>query len=149
MHDPKPHAVPLGLGMVLADFIWRDPGTGKCTILGTFDTVCSNRFPCQHPPMGVFCVLSDGRGKVQLALRVVEAADPTEEPLVAMTREVEFRTPRSTVQLSIGLPPITFPREGEYRVQLRCAGEVVMERRLLVHGPQREPSSAGPADGHP
>jgi hypothetical protein len=141
MHDVNPHAVPLGLGMILADFVWRDPSTGKCTILGAFDVVHSMRFPCNRPPMGVFCVLSDGRGKVQLTLRVVEAADPNEEPLIAMTQEVEFSDPRATVQLPIGIPPLTFPREGEYRVQLRCAGEVVMERRLLVHRRRPEPGS--------
>jgi hypothetical protein len=149
MHDAKPQPVPLGLAMVLADLVWRDPSTGKFTILGTYDVVRCTGFPCRHPPMGVYCVLTEGYGKVQLALRVVEAADPAEEPVVALTREVEFPSPRSAVQICVGVPPITFPREGEYRVQLRCAGEVVMERRLLVHGPHHEPSPAGPADYHP
>jgi hypothetical protein len=133
------HTVPFCLGMLLADFVWKDPMSGKKTILGTFDGICSAQFPCVYQSLAVYCLLTGGRGKLPLALRLIDAADPNEEPLYATTQEFEIHNPRSTFESVFVIQNCVFPHEGEYRFQLRCLGDVVMERRLVVHRPGNRP----------
>lgn len=139
MKSGELHTVPLCLAMLLADFVWKDPMSGKRTILGTFDGICSAHFPCVYQTLAVYCLLTGGRGKLPLALRLVDASDPSEEPLFATTQEFEVHDPRGVFEVVFGIQNAVFPHEGEYRFQLRCAGDVVMERRLVVHSPGNRP----------
>jgi hypothetical protein len=131
--------VPICLAMLLADMVWKDPMSGKKTILGTFDTICSSHFPCVYQTLAVYCLLTGGRGQLPLALRLVDASDPSEEPLFVATQEFEVHDPRGVFDAVFVIQNAVFPREGEYRFQLRCGGDVVMERRLVVHRPGNRP----------
>lgn len=126
-------AAPMCLGLVFCDAIWIDPGTGKRTILGTFSTVFAREFPALHPQLAVYCILSDGYGKTAIEFKIVDDHD---EEILASKGEVEFKDPRVVVELNLTLPGIIFPKPGEYRLQLFGAGEFLLERRLLVLGPQ-------------
>ena len=131
---PQKPPPPLCLGLILADSLHRDPGSGKWTILGTFSTLFSQEFPCQHPLMAVFGVLSDGRGTVRLEIRLVDV-DEEHGSLASAAGEVQFEDPRAVVEFAIPLPGVMFPEPGEYRVQCLADGELLMERRLMVVRP--------------
>jgi hypothetical protein len=122
---------PYALAMVISDAIWRDPGSGKRTILGCFSVLFARRFPAVHPIMAVYAVLTDGRGKVPIKLRVVDV-DEENVPLFEANGEVVFADPRATVEIDMHIQGIRFPRPGDYRFQLFAGGEFVLERRLLV-----------------
>ena len=122
---------PLCLALVMADAMHRDPGTGKLYILGTFSTIFASSFPSTHPLMTVYAVLTDGRGKIPIRLVIVPVEDDT-DPLADAKGELEFSDPRMVVEVSLGLPGVTFPCPGEYRVQLLAGEELLMERRLMV-----------------
>src|SRR5262245_60821319 len=129
MESKQPVSLPICLGLVLSDFVWRDFYTGKQTLIGTFNRFGSSTFPCTLPMLGVYCALSGGRGKVQIGLRIVDTADPNEEPLMANTGEAQFTDPRGVIEAGFNFQNVVFPQAGEYSVQLRCAGQVLAERR--------------------
>lgn len=122
---------PYALAMVITDAIWRDPGTGKRTIIGCFSTLFARQFPVIHPIMAVYIALTDGRGKVNIKFQVIDV-DEEEEPITKTEGEVEFPDPRAVIEMDLHMPNLTFPKPGEYRFQLFAGDEFVIERRLLV-----------------
>ena len=125
---------PYPLAMVISDAIWRDPGTGKRTILGCFSVIFAKTFPAAHAMMAVYVAITDGRGKVPIVLKIVTAMDDQEDEtvLIEATSEVEFSDPRTVVELDLHFGNLVFPKPGEYRFQLYAANEFLMERRLVV-----------------
>jgi hypothetical protein len=122
---------PYALAMVVCDFVWRDPATGKCTILGTFSSIGAPAFPCSHPLMAVFVTVTDGRGKTPVKLRLIDA-DEENEPLFEGEVEVEWTDPRMIVEMIFVVQGIAFPAPGEYRFQLFSNSVPLMERRIVV-----------------
>jgi hypothetical protein len=133
-HDRGVIPPPYPLAMVISDAIWRDPGSGKRTILGCFSVIFAQGFPAAHPIMAVYVAVTNGRGKVKLVLQLVCTTDDEgeEETLFRGEGEVEFPDPRTVVELDYHIGGIVFPREGEYRFQLFAGNEFLMERRLVV-----------------
>lgn len=122
---------PYALAMVVCDFVWRDPATGKFTILGTFSTLAALIFPCVQPLMSVFVAITDGRGKTPVKLRLVDA-DESVPPLFEGMFEVEWSDPRMIMEIAFGVQGVAFPSAGEYRFQLFSGSEPLMERRIVV-----------------
>jgi hypothetical protein len=122
---------PYALALIVCDAIWRDPATGKHTILGCFSTITAQEFPCTHPVLSVYAAITDGHGTVPIALRLVDV-DDEEDPVFESSSEIAFPDPRTVVELAFGATNITFPHEGEYRLQLRSGSALLMERRILL-----------------
>ena len=125
---------PYPLAMVISDAIWHDPGSGKRTILGCFSVIFARSFPAAHPIMAVYVAVTNGRGKVPIALQVVGTVDDEgeEETLFRGEGELEFPDPRAVVEIDFHIQGLVFPRRGEYRFQLFAGKEFLMERRLVV-----------------
>lgn len=133
-----PVITPFPLAMVICDFIYRDPYTGKYTLTGTFSTIAGRSFPLFHPHLYVYAALTGGRGKIPLRLEVVDADDDS-EPLVSVDGEVDSQSdPRAIQEIAIGCTGLLFPKPGEYRIALYANNEFMVERRLLVITPPKE-----------
>jgi hypothetical protein len=126
-------SAPLCHAIVLANAIWRDPTTGTATILGTFSGLKPKGFPFRLPHLAVYYVLSDGKGRVPISVRISEGEGEAEEVVAISTQEVEFRDRWAVVESAGIFQGITFPHEGVYRVQVRSEGVVLAERRLPLH----------------
>ena len=126
---------PVCLALVMGDFVWTDPNTGKKTILGTFNEIRPYRYPFTLPTLALYAVFSNGRGRVHIGLRVVDATDSSEEPLAATGQDFEFPDPLHTIEVPALFQNITFSGPGDYRVQARAVGQTLMERRLLLKDP--------------
>ena len=122
---------PYPLAMVVADAIWRDPGTGKRTILGCFSSIAAKEFPAIHPQLAVYVALTDGRGTVPFKIQMVDI-DEEAEPIFQAEGEVEFTDPRIMVEMDFHFGGITLPHPGEFRIQLVASGEFLLERRIVV-----------------
>jgi hypothetical protein len=133
MDSEKPitAGVPYPLAMIVCDAIWRDPATGKWTLLGCFTGITANAFPCIQPTMAVFISLTDGRGPTPIRLRLVDA-DEEEEPLIEVETQVEFSDPRMVADMQLHFQGVSFPRAGEYRFQLSSGTTPLLERRIMV-----------------
>lgn len=124
------YTVPEVLAMVLCDAVWRDPGTGKFFILGTFNRLTASSFPVQHPIISIYLVLTDGRGKTPLTGRLVKA--DTNDTIVEVSTEADFSDPRAVLEATLGLQNARFEEAGEYRFQLLSRETLLIERKFLV-----------------
>ncbi len=123
--------------MVMCDAVWRDPSTGKFTILGTFTSIGGHEFPLVVPQITVYLSLTDARGKVPIKLKLIDAADEDETAVAEVDLEVEFPDPIVVMDVVAGLGGISIPKPGEYRLQLYGLNEFVIERRILVIEPPK------------
>jgi hypothetical protein len=126
---------PVCLALVMGDFVWADPNSGKKTILGTFDEIQPYRYPFTLPTLAVYSVFSNGRGRVHIGLRIIDAADSGEEPIAVTAQDFDFPDPLHTIETSALFQNVTFSGPGEYRVQARAVGQTLLERRLLLKAP--------------
>lgn len=126
---------PYPLAMVVCDTIWRDPSSGKITILGTFSAIAGTEFPMTIPEIAVYVALTDGHGSATLKLQLVDVAEE-DEPLHSAEGELTFDDPRSVAELAFHLKNIEFPHPGEYRFQIFAGSDLLMERRILLMSTQ-------------
>lgn len=135
--------VPYPLAMVVCDGLWRDPYTGKTTIIGTFSTIGGAKFPLRHPVLSLYISLTDGRGRVPMKLVLIDV-DEEREAVFEVDDELDFKDdPRMIVELCLVQMNLIFEEPGEYRLKLFVKDEFLMERRILVaqSEPQRAKSS--------
>ena len=125
-----PPALPVVMALVVCDAVWRDPATGKYFILGCFSAIGAHVFPTVHPALAVYIALTEGYGKVSLAVRLVEAEGRL---LHESALEVEFSDPRAIAEISLQFHNLSFAIPGEHRLQLHAGDSLVMERRIAVH----------------
>ena len=115
---------PYPLAMVISDAIWTDPGTGKRTILGCFSAIFARTFPAAHAMMAVYVAVTNGRGRVVLALQIVDTVDEQDEQVLFRAEaEVEFPDPRAVMEIAYAIQNLVFPHPGEYRFQLFAGNE--------------------------
>jgi len=149
--DDMSHAVvaPYPVAVVICELAWRDPGTGKATLLGCFSTVMGRTFPLSVLSLGVYVALTDGRGKMPIRMRIIDT-DETREPVVEAEHEVEFSDPRMIVELCLNIQGLVFPEAGDYRCQVFAGGEFLIERRILAvqagDRPDNESENKGEVD---
>jgi len=128
---PADLPAPLPLAMVVCDAIWVDPSTKKPTLLGLFSELGAKNFPVVHPIFAVHLCLTDAIGTVPIKLQLVDA-DEEEEPLFVVEQEVAFPDRRAMINIGLNMRGVSFPKAGEYRLQLFARGEFVIERRLVM-----------------
>lgn len=149
MTEQKP--VPDVLALLVCDQIITDRITGKQSLIGMFSRIHARGFPAQHPQLCVYVAVTEGYGDVELTIRIVDA-DDARPPIVEGRGKVRFANPRAIANLALQFHGLTFPRPGEYRIQLWSGGELLREARLqLVElkfppppGPHEAPAEEGP-----
>lgn len=122
------------MAIVVCDAVWRDPATGKFTILGTFSALQGLSYPLSVEQMAVYLSLTDARGMVPIKIRLIDA-DEEREPVTEIETEAEFPDPIVIFEVVAVLGGFQLPQPGEYRLQLHAAGEFVAERRILALPP--------------
>jgi hypothetical protein len=136
---------PFALAMIICDAIWRDPSTGKRTLLGCFSAIFSPGFPVRCPVMGVYIAITDGHGKTSLTLRMVDV-DEESPPVFELKGEADFADPRMILELDFAVMNAVFPQAGEYRLQLFAGTHPIMERRIVLAS---APVAKGDSDAEP
>ncbi len=140
-HKPSPDVV----AMLVCDQIITDRLTGKQSLIGMFSKVHTASLPATHPQLCVFVALTDGHGKVELTLRIVDSNE-ARAPIVQGKGTVEFKDPRAIANLALQFHGLTFPEAGEYRVQLYCEGELLREAKLQLAKVQPRQAPAPPEE---
>ena len=80
--------------------------------------------------LAVFFELTNGRGNYELEIKCVFAK--TDEAVFGASGPVDFPDPRSVARMNFNFGNTLFAREGEYRFQVWCEGELLTERRFVV-----------------
>jgi hypothetical protein len=148
---PTARPVPDVIALLVCDQIITDRLTGKQSLIGMFSKVHAAGFPATHPQLSVFVALTDGHGRTELTIRIVDSNE-ARPPIVEGRGTVDFKNPRAIANLALQFHGLTFPAAGEYRVQLSSSGELLREARLelvQIVSPRRppdEPETAAPPE---
>ena len=126
-----PSNVPNALNMLICDGAHRDPGSGKWTLLGLFNSINSSGFPTSHPQMVVYLALNNVNGKVPLRFQIV-ASDRKEEPLFKIEAELTVGDPRVVADLVVPIRGVTFTKPGDYLLQVFANNQFVTERVITA-----------------
>ena len=121
---------PIGLAIVICDQIIEDKLTGKKSLIGIFNQIAAQNFPCRHPQLCVYVSLTDGRGQCIARLRVVH--DETNAGVAEVNGQIQFADVHAVVELNFGLVGLTFPEPGAYAIEFYCDDFLVLERRFQV-----------------
>ena len=141
---PQEMPPPDVVALLVCDQIITDRLTGKQSLIGMFSKVNVMKFPAVHPQLCVFVALTEGRGKTDLSIRIVDGNE-SRPPLVEGKGVVQFKNPRDITHLALQFHGLRFPSPGEYRVQLWCGGALLREARLeLIQAQPRPKPGAGP-----
>lgn len=127
-----PTETPMGVAMIICDQIITEAGTNKKLLIGTFNNLFSHSFPCVHPAICVFVVLTNGQGRHVPKLRVVNQDVGQKLFEVALTSGVEFENPLHSVEVAFKLANVPFPIPGVHGMELWCNDELVLTRRFRV-----------------
>ena len=122
--------LPSPLAFLIADTIIDDITTRKKSIIGLFNSICSNRFPFRHAELNVFVSLTDGHGEYQTGLVCSRAFDEFE--VFKSSGKVSFRSPNTVVEMNFTIRNIEFPTPGKYTFQFYCDNQLLLIRPFEV-----------------
>ena len=121
--------------LLLADHIYRDQGSGKYVIAGTFYQLNVADFPTTFArTIGVFVSLSGLTGKTGIDLEFVDAL--SREVLIrTQSLEVTCEDPDLPVEFAVEVPPLPLPHAGRYLFRLTIDGMVLGTAAVTVRSP--------------
>lgn len=129
MTEPiKPKPTPLA--MIICDTVIEDRLTGKKSLIGIFNNISVQKFPCQHPTLNVFFALTEGIGEYKGCLRCVKL--DTNEAIMNLNGPLPFPNRLATVEFNFELKNVVFPSEGQYIFELLCDEQLVISRKFIV-----------------
>ncbi|MCH8987738.1 MAG: hypothetical protein IIA92_02915 [Chloroflexi bacterium] len=124
--------------MLLADHIYRDQGSSKYVIAGTFHQLNVATFPITFArTIGVFVSLSGLNGKTSIDLEFVDTSSG-EVLMRTQSLEVSCDDPDFPVEFAIEVPPLPLPHAGRYLFRLAADGTVVGTVAVSVRAPGEE-----------
>jgi hypothetical protein len=131
---------PIGLAIVICDLIIEDKLTSKKSLIGIFNQIGTQNFPCRHPQICVFVSLTDGRGECAARLRIIH--DENDHIVAEVNGNLQFPDVNAVVELNFTLVGLVFPEPGTYSIEFYCDDALVLERRFKV-------TQVKPAQGPP
>ena len=134
MSDPDPC---MCLAMLVADKVFREEGTGKSHIAGTFSRLGARKFPWVHDTMHVYLALTD----IAPGTHACEARFTYLDDDALQVIEINYCFRRAA-----------FPRPGELEIAFYMDDQYVMRRKFVVARvgkPGRGPEPGGGAAPSP
>lgn len=134
---------------MFSEKVIREAGTGKLTIINSFQRFYGTEFPFSMPSFVVTVAFTGLVGKLEKLKLAVELVDPPGQPIVEpVTTEVSSVKnieADETFELSFIVPPSGFPAAGVYHVQLRINEDIVGKRPLPIALAPPPEDAAAPA----
>lgn len=118
-------STPVVLSMLACDHIWRDPATGKWTLLGVFEWLHSNEEPLEDVGLEVYVQLTNLHGTYDFELAVVAASDEQELARYALGGRIHAHDPLRRLQVGFCLSRLVLPCHGKYLLRLLAGGEAL------------------------
>jgi hypothetical protein len=130
---------PILLALVLCDTIIREAGTNKLSLIGTFNGVFSNTFPCTHPSLSVYLAITEGRGKVPCILRMTSLDE--NKTIFELPGQIEFGGPTSVGELVFQLQSVRFETPGVYAIEFWANGDLLGSRKVSAQKMDKPPGT--------
>ncbi|HUJ70773.1 MAG TPA: hypothetical protein VLZ30_00920 [Verrucomicrobiae bacterium] len=121
---------PTGIAIVICDQIIEDKLTSKKSLIGIFNQIATQSFPCRHPQVCVFVSLTEGRGQCAARLRIVH--DESNHVVAEVNGNIQFPDVNMVVELNFSMVGLVFPEPGVYAIEFYCDDALILERRFHV-----------------
>ena len=148
MSDPDPC---MCLAMLVADKVFREEGTGKSHIAGTFSRLGARKFPWVHDTMHVYLALTDiAPGTHACEARFTYLDDDAQ--LLSAKSEIKSDDKLQVIEINYCFRRAAFPRPGELEIAFYMDDQYVMRRKFVVARvgkPGRGPEPGGGAAPSP
>lgn len=118
----------------LCDF--AQESDGKLTVIGSFDTIYSRRFPAVHPSMYLairirFFIHESGRHTIAIGFASPEGGEAL-KPIEGEIHVGDFAASSRVVHSVFSLVNTPFEREGAYGITLRVDGHELLSSPLYA-----------------
>ena len=123
---PRPRA----LAFIICDTVIDDKATNKKSLIGLFNNIYANNFPCSHPVINIFLSLTKGHGDYECSLLCVK--DDESQKIVQLSGPLKFNNPLSVVEAKFEIRGMVLPEPGIYRFDFLCGGVPVVSRKFKV-----------------
>jgi hypothetical protein len=120
---------PIILAFVLCDTIIREVNTNKISLIGTFNGIFAEKFPCYHPKLSVYLAITEVHGRVPCELRMMSLTDG--RMIFNLPGEISFG-PTDVAELVFQLQPVRFDQAGVYAIEFWAGNELLGSRKLNV-----------------
>ena len=121
---------PVLLSALVCDRVIFDRMTGMPTLVNVLQVLNTPRFPVRAGQIVFFCELTNGHGKTETTIRLVDTAED-EKVVFEKSGTMEFKDVKQVATLAIALQGIAFAHPGEYRFQLWAGEQLLGERRII------------------
>jgi hypothetical protein len=115
-------AAPVVLSMLACDHIWRDPGSGKWSLLGVFEWLNAESEPLRLTTLEVYAQLTNLMGTYDFELAVLCAHDEREFARYALGGRMHAHDPLRRLQLGFCISRLALPAYGKYVFRLLAGG---------------------------
>jgi len=122
---------PIVLSMLICDHYYRDAGTGKSVIAGTFSSINCGSFPATHGNCAVYIAMCDvaQEGVAQLHFRKENGGFSTSLPTWTIAVPDDRRT---VIEIGGNINGLPLPDAGGFEFVLTWNGNEIASRRLAV-----------------
>ncbi len=121
---------PVLLSAIICDRVIFDRLSQMPSIINIIQTINAPRFPVRHDQLVFFCELTNGHGKTDTEVRLVDASRD-DRVVFQQKGTVEFKDVRQIVTLAVNLRGVVFQQPGEYRFQIFAEEALLGERRII------------------
>lgn len=120
----------IGLALIVCDEIIEDTITSKKSLIGMFNRITAEEFPCRHLRIHIFVSLTGGRGEREVELRCIDQSN--RNPLFGAKEKIKFNNPNAIIDINFDFQNAVFPKPGKYAFEFLCEGEWVLDRPFIV-----------------
>jgi len=123
--------------IIFSDTVIREQGTGKLSLIGTFDRWNAGSFPFRASPFVATVRVTNLEGKFEKLRLTLRVEEPSSGHVVAsigaeMNATKVFER-HDCVELPLKMPPMQFQRAGVYEVVVLVNNEPVGRRKFQVN----------------
>ena len=112
---------------------------GHLCVLGAFDTLLARQMPYTHPHCALalrLCFFAEDEGEIRLGIRLLNADGqpvmPSFEPRITVNVQLGNDASFMTRNLVLNFQGLTFPKAGEYAIQIVSNSESILEIPLRL-----------------
>lgn len=118
------------MAMLIADLAIRDERTHKVSLIGIFENIRAQSFPCQHGSLTVYSKVTDAQGTYDFRLELIHLDKAQRIAEVPVKGEVPNRLGTGEIVVTIG--GLVFPHPGLYEFRLSANGRYVGSKTIRV-----------------
>ena len=129
---------PLLLSAIICNRVIFDKFTSMPSLIDIVQNINSPQFPARHSQLVFFCEMTDGHGKANTKIRLVNLQED-DKAIFEKEGMVTFEDATQVVTLAVNLQGVVFPSPGEYRFQIFADDVLLGERRIICRKVELRP----------